>query len=68
MHYKDTLNTIVDVNIKLKNPLTTIQKATIAAKDLRDILEESANIHKANIYLDLNESMIIPATTPTSAI
>lgn len=58
VHYEDTLQAIVHVNIKLKNTFTTIQKATVAAKDLRDLLEESDNIHKANIYLDLNDSII----------
>lgn len=64
VHYKDTLNAIVDVNIKLKGALTTIENATTTAKDLRALLEKSDNIHQANIYLDLNESLIPASLTP----
>ena len=64
VHYKDTLNAIVDVNIKLKGALTTIENATSTAKDLRALLENSDNIHQANIYLDLNESVIPASPTP----
>ena len=65
VHYEDTLNANVDVNIRLHNAVTTIEQATTIAKDLKAILEESDNINKANIYLDLSES-IIPATPTTT--
>jgi hypothetical protein len=56
------LNTIVDANIKLKSSLMTIENAKNTAKDLRELLESSANIHRANIYLDLNENTVpVPA-------
>lgn len=55
VHYEGSLNAIVDANIKLKSPFMTISNATNTANDLRDLLESSENIHRANIYLDLNE-------------
>lgn len=56
VHYEGTLNAIVDANIKLKSPQMTISNATTTAKDLKELLESSAYIHRANIYLDLNEN------------
>lgn len=65
VHYKDTVHAIVDANIKLNNAETSIEKATIVAKHLRTIMEESEHIHKANIYLDLNESAVDSAKLGT---
>lgn len=56
IHYEGTLNAVVDANIKLKSPLTTIHEATKTAGNLRQLLESNENIHRANIYLDLNQA------------
>ena len=58
VHYEDTLLATVDANIRLTEPDTTIGKATMMAKDLRKLLENSADIHKANIFLDLNDQLV----------
>ena len=55
VHYEDTLHAVVDVNIKLESESATVTEAMETAKDVKSILEMSDNIHKANIYLDLNE-------------
>jgi len=55
VHYEGSLKAIVDANIKLKSPFMTITNATNTANDLRELLESSENIYRANIYLDLNE-------------
>jgi cation diffusion facilitator family transporter len=57
VHYDEPSQEVqVDVTIKLENPdWTTVTIATNLAKELRTVLEEgSSNIHKANIFLDLN--------------
>lgn len=56
IHYEGTINAVVDANIKLKSPLTTIHEATKTAGNLRQLLESNENIHRANIYLDLNQA------------
>jgi len=55
IRYEDTLNTVVDANIRVDpTQLNRISDVTALASDLRTILEQSDHIHKANIYLDLN--------------
>jgi len=78
VHYDEALQEVqVDVTIKLENPdWTTVTIATSLARELKIILEEgSANIAKANIFLDLNspaesavaESTIGKASNTTAA-
>lgn len=54
VRYEDTLNAVVDVNIRVVPELNQISDATALASDLRTTLEQSDYIYKANIYLDLN--------------
>ena len=55
VHYHDTLKVDVDANVVLKRPDDmTVSQATNIAKELRELLERSENIDKANIFLDLN--------------
>lgn len=64
VHFEEASQEVsVDVTIKLENPeWTTVTAASALAKELRIVLQEgSENIHKANIYLDLN----IPTPAPT---
>lgn len=59
VHYDEALQEVqVDVTVKLENPdWTTVTIASSLARELKIILEEgSANIAKANIFLDLNAS------------
>jgi len=56
VHYKDILLPTIHANIKLKQPeLITIASASALATELRELLEKSDSIYKANIFLDLNE-------------
>ena len=56
MHYKDILLPTIHANIKLKQPeFITIASASALATELRELLEKSDSIYKANIFLDLNE-------------
>jgi len=56
IHYEGTINAVVDANIRLIDPLTTINGATKTAENLRQLLERNENIHRASIYLDLNHA------------
>lgn len=59
VHYDETSQEVqVDITIKLENPdWTTVTFATTLARELKTVLEEgSANIHTANIFLDLNNA------------
>lgn len=65
VHYDESSQEVlVDITIKLENPeWTTVTLATALAKELKILLQEgSSNIHKANIFLDLN----YPAPSPDS--
>ena len=49
----------VDANIKLKKTeLTTIASAILLVAELKDLLEKSESVYKANIFLDLNDDVI----------
>jgi cation diffusion facilitator family transporter len=58
VHYDEASQEVqVDVTIKLESPeWTTVRSAQVLARQLKGILEgeASTNIHKANIFLDLN--------------
>lgn len=54
VHYQDTLLVNVDVDIRMDPEVTTILKAKSMAQDIRNSLENGNQIHKANIFLDLN--------------
>jgi Dimerisation domain of Zinc Transporter len=57
VHYDETSQEVqVDVTIKLESPeWTTVRSAQALARQLKEILQGgSTNIHKANIFLDLN--------------
>jgi len=57
VHYQDMLLPNVDAHIKLMSPeWTTIASAASVASELRELLEGSDSINRANIYLDLNEN------------
>ncbi|CAB9529887.1 Mitochondrial metal transporter 2 [Seminavis robusta] len=59
VHYNEALQEVqVDVTIKVENPdWTTVTIAQSLARELKGILEEgSTNIHKANLFLDLNSA------------
>jgi len=56
VHNKDLPLANIDANIKLKHPeLITVSSAISLAAELRELLENSDGICKANIFLDLNE-------------
>ena len=55
-HYHDTLLIDVDVTIRLQHcHKVTIERVNLIANTVRKLLEDTDEIHKANIYLDLNE-------------
>jgi len=57
--YKDMHLANVDANIKLKKTeLTTIASAILLVAELKDLLEKSESVYKANIFLDLNDDVI----------
>jgi cation diffusion facilitator family transporter len=57
VHYQDTLLVNVDVDIQMDGDVTLL-KAKSMAHDIRNSLESGNNqIHKANIFLDLNSSV-----------
>jgi len=53
VHYQDAMLVRVDANICV-GPHTSVFQANTLAGALREKLEESADINKANIFLDLN--------------
>lgn len=55
VHFHNPLVATVDANIRLKNMDANITTASIVAKELRDLLEESRDIQSARIFLDLND-------------
>ena len=60
VHYHDTLFIHVDVTIRLhycdsNSNIMTIERVNSIATNVRHLLENTRKIHKANIYLDLNE-------------
>jgi len=57
VHYHDTLLVDVDAHIRLDVPpsSTSVRNACLLAEELRNGLENQPNIHKARIYLDLNQ-------------
>lgn len=54
--YQDTMLINVDVDIRI-DPSASIAKATTLAQGIRTSLEDSNQINKANIFLDLNEGV-----------
>merc|ERR1711862_830108 len=61
VHYHDTLFINVDVTLRLqkqqRNDDMTIERVHRIANTVRNLLENDNNIiHKANIYLDLNDN------------
>ena len=61
VHYEDTVLANLSVKIKLENQEATIKDASHTAMELKTLLEDSEEINKASIYLDLN--IVSPATT-----
>lgn len=58
VHFQDTLLPTINANIKLKSNDLTIEKAESVAAELKQLLENSENIHNAGIYLDLNPTPV----------
>jgi len=59
VHYQDMRLAHIDANIRLKQPeLTTITSAASLATELRELVEESDSIYKANIFLDINDAVV----------
>jgi cation diffusion facilitator family transporter len=56
VHYQDTLLVNVDVDIRVDGQVTMV-RAKNMANDIRNSLESADQIHKANIFLDLNEGV-----------
>ena len=54
----DTLLPIVNARIKLKSQNLTISDAQEVARELKEVLEGSDDIHNAHIYLDLHSSPV----------
>uniref|UniRef100_A0A7S4I154 Cation efflux protein transmembrane domain-containing protein n=1 Tax=Odontella aurita TaxID=265563 RepID=A0A7S4I154_9STRA len=58
VHYQDTILMNVDATIRMDNLGSTVSEAAEVAKQLRQNLEGEDNIHKANLFLDLNEGSV----------
>lgn len=57
VYYQDSVLINVDVDIRI-DPNASLAKANTLAGEIRDSLEVSSQIHKANIFLDLNENVV----------
>jgi cation diffusion facilitator family transporter len=55
VHYQDTLLVNVNVNIRVDGEVSLLMAKNVA-NDIRYSLESGDQIHKANIFLDLNEN------------
>eukprot|EP00546_Thalassionema_frauenfeldii_P002969 CAMPEP_0178936006 /NCGR_PEP_ID=MMETSP0786-20121207/24892_1 /TAXON_ID=186022 /ORGANISM="Thalassionema frauenfeldii, Strain CCMP 1798" /LENGTH=597 /DNA_ID=CAMNT_0020614279 /DNA_START=41 /DNA_END=1834 /DNA_ORIENTATION=+ len=57
VRYEDSsMHAVVDATIRVQPHVTELQEVTRLASTLRAKLEQESYIHKANIYLDLNEN------------
>jgi len=63
VHYQDTVRVRVDANICV-NPNASVYQANRLAATLRKNLEDSDEIFRANIFLDLNEDAPINTRAP----